>query len=170
MPEPADTQAVPERRIFRLTSGEGYGAVVNGNFIMVRSSFRRFSASVFAFLSDYDGQYSEFDSATDAVAWAVATAETHQGQPRGRSPIVHWEIRSGYSITIEADDSGSYQAETYPLWVDSRPEPMRNFKDFTDLDEAICWARHSADEQARHDAAYEHSLQEIMAALQTQSG
>ena len=159
-----------ERRIFRLTSGEGYGAVVNGHFIRVRISYRGFSASVFAFLADDEGQYSEFDNAADAVAWAVATAETHQGQPRGRFPIAHWEIRNGYSITIEADDSGSYQAETYPLWVDSRPEPFRNFKDFNNLDEAIRWARQSADEQAGHDAEYEHSLQEIMAALQTQSG
>ena len=39
-----------ERRIFRLTSGEGYGAVVYGNFIKVNIGLGGYYASVYAFL------------------------------------------------------------------------------------------------------------------------
>ena len=170
MPEPEESRAEPERRIFRLTSGEGYGAVVNGNFIKVGKGFRGFSASVYAFLSDDNGQYSEFDNAADAVAWAVNTAKSHQGQSREKFPVAHWEIRHGYSITIEADESGSYEAETFPLWVDSPPDPLRNFKKFTDLDEALEWARKTADEQAGYDADYEQALRQIREALEALSG
>lgn len=161
---------MPERKVFRLTSGEGYGAVVNGNFVRVTISFRGFYASVYAFLSDDNGQDSHFDNAADAVAWAVATAKTHEGKSRERFPVAHWEIRHGYSITIDVEESGSYEAETFPLWVDSPPDPFRNFKKFTDLDEAIQWARQAADEQAGHKGDYESRLQQISDALTAQSG
>ena len=170
MPEPEESRAMPERRIFRLTSGEGYGAVVNGNFLRISTGFRGIHASVYAFLSDDNGQYSEFDNAADAVAWAVNTAQSHQGQSREKFPVAHWEILHGYSITIRADESGSYEAETFPLWVDSPPDPMRNFRKFAYLDEAIEWARRSADEQAGYDNNYGLKLRQILEALEAQSG
>lgn len=160
---------MPERRIFRLTSGDGYGAVVNGNFVRVATGFRGVHASVYAFLSDDNGQYSEFDNAADAVAWAVNTAKSHQGQSREKFPVAHWEIRHGYSITIKADESGSYEAETFPLWVDSPPDPMRNFRKFADLDEAIKWARRSADEQAGYDNNYCLKRRQILEELEAHS-
>ena len=160
---------MPERRIFRLTSGSGYGAVVNGNFVRVATSFRGIHASVYAFLSDDNGQYSEFDNAADAVAWAVNTAKSHQGQSRETFPIAHWEIRHGYSITIKGDESGSYEAETFPLWVDSHPDPMRNFRKFADLDEALEWARRSADEQAGYDNNYGLKRRQILEELEAHS-
>ena len=159
-----------ESRIFRLTSGEGFGAVVNGNFIKVRIGFRGFSASVYAFLSDDNGRYGEFDNAADAVSWAVATAKTHQGQPRGRFPIEHWEIRNGYSITVTLTDSGEYEGETFALWIDSKPEPLRNFKRFPTQDGAVQWARETADEQAGQDNDGELRLRQIWEALEAQSG
>lgn len=161
---------MPERRIFRLTSGEGSGAVVNGNFIRVRTGFRGFPAFVCAFLSDDNGQYSEFNNAVEAAAWAVAAAKTNQGQPRGRFPIAYWEIRNGYSVTVRLTDSGEYEGETFALWIDSEPEPLRNFKRFPTQDEAVQWAREAADEQAAHDNDYELRLCQIRDALEAQSG
>ena len=159
-----------ESRIFRLTGGEGYGAVVNGNFIEVRVGMRGVYASVFAFLSDDNLQHSEFDNATDAVAWAVAAAKTHEGQPRERFPIAHWEIRHGYSATVRLIDSGEYEGEIFPLWVNSRPEPIRIYKRFPTQDEAVQWAREAADEQSVHDNDYELSLRQIRDSLEAQTG
>ncbi len=170
MPDTEDTQDVPERRIFPLTSGEGYGAVVNGNFIRINIGMGGFYASVYAFLSDDNGQFNKFDNAADAVAWAVATAETHQGQPRGRFPIAHWEIRHGYSVTVELVDSGEYEGEIFALWIDSRPEPIRIYKRFPTQDEAVQWAREEADAQAGHDNDYQLRLRQIRDALEAQSG
>ena len=157
-----------ESRIFRLTSGQGYGAVINGNFIKVDVGMRGFYASVYAFLSDDNGQFSEFDSAADAVAWAVATAEIHQGQPRERSPITYWEIRNGYSITVKLTDSGEYEGEIFDLWIDSEPEPLRIFKRFSTQDEAVQWAREAADVQTSHDNDYQLKIRQIRNALEAQ--
>ena len=170
MSESGESRAMPERRIFPLTSSEGYGAVVHGNFITIRIGMRGFYASVSALLSDANYQRGEFDNAIDAVAWAVATAGTHQGQPNRFSKTEYWEIRNGYSIAVEPDGTGGYQAETHPLWVDTDPGPIRNFKTFPGRGEAIRWARQSADEQAGYDAEYERSLQQIRASLEAHSG
>lgn len=170
MPEPENTQAAPERRIFRLTSGEGYGAVVNGNFIKVDIGMDKFYAHVYAFLSDGNGQYSVFDTVADAVAWAVDTAKTHQGQPMERSSIQYWEIRNGYSITVKLTDSGEYEGEVTELWIDSDPGPLRNFKQFHAQDEALQWARDAADEQKGYENDYRLKLREIRDALEAQSG
>ena len=158
-----------ESRIFRLTSGEGYGAVVNGNFIRINIGIGGFYASVYAFLSDDNGQYSQFDNAADAVSWAVATANTHEGQARERFPVAYWEIRKGYSITVKLTDSGEYKGDIFPLWVDSEPEPMRIFKQFPTQDEAVQWARRAADEQADQQQNYELRLLQIKNELEAQS-
>lgn len=169
MPEPAGRETVPERRIFRLTSGEGYGAVVNGNFIRVSVGMRGFYAHVYAFMSDDNGQFSEFDSAADAVAWAVSTAETHQGRTRERSPITYWEIRNGYSITVKFTGTGEYEGEIFDLWVDREPEPMRIFKRLSTQDEAVQWAREAADVQIGYYNDYQLNLRQIREALEAQS-
>jgi hypothetical protein len=143
---------MPEDRIFSLTSREGFGTVVNGNLVAVRVSNRvhssGFSASVAAFQLDVNYQCQKFDTAADAVSWAVATAVTHQGEPRPISKIEYREIRDGHSITISRVDVGVYESETYPMWQDSEPELMRNFKRFPTLAEALDWARGSVDEQS----------------------
>ena len=158
-----------ESRIFRLTSGEGYGAVLNGNFVKVTIGMGGYYASVYAFLSDDNGQFGRFDNIADAVNWAVATARTHQGQPRERSLIAYWEIRNGFSITVKLTDSGEYEGETFALWIDSEPEPFRNFKRFPTLDEAVQWARKATDEQTDHESGYEFRLRKIRDELQAQS-
>ncbi len=158
-----------ESRIFRLTSGEGYGAVVNGNFIKINIGMREFYASVYAFLSDDNGQFCRFDNAADAVSWAVATANTHEGQARDRFPVAYWEIRKGYSITVRLTDSGEYKGEIFPLWVDSEPEPMRIFKQFPTQDEAVQWARRATDEQVDQEQDYELRLLQIKNELEAQS-
>ena len=161
---------MPEGRIFSLTSREGFGTVVNGNFVAVRVSnrvnSRGFSASVAAFQLDGNYQYQNFDTAADAVSWGVATAATHQGESGPISKIEYWEIREGYSVTISRVDGGGYEAETYPMWHDSEPEPMRNFKGFPTLDGPLDWARGSVDEQSGYDSDYELSLQQIRNSLE----
>ena len=104
------------------------------------------------------------------MAWAVATAETHQGRPRERSPITYWEIRNGHSITVELTNSGEYEGEIFELWIDSEPEPFRNYKRFPTQDEAIQWAREAADVQAGHYNDYQLKLRQIRDALEAQSG
>ena len=46
---------------------------------------------------------------------------------------------------------------------------MRNFKEFSDVNEAIQWARQSVDEQAGNDSDYELKLKQIIEALESQS-
>ncbi len=99
-----------ESRIFPLTSGEGYGAVIHKNFVTIRIGFRGFCASVSAFLSSANYQFQNFDNMADVVAWAIAAAETHQGKGRGNSRIDYSEIHNGYSIIIEPVESGEYRA------------------------------------------------------------
>ncbi len=159
-----------ENRIFPMASGGGYGAVIHGNFVEVRIDYRGFSAMVAAFQTDGNVQYQPFDNLADAVAWAVATAATHQGRPHPRSKIEYWEIRNGYSITVEPADSGGYEAETFPMWIDAGPEPIRDSKTFPTRDEAVEWARQSADEQSQRDADYQQQLRQIRDTLEAHSG
>ena len=165
-----DTQAAPERRVFRLTSGGGYGAVVNGNFIRVSIGLEKFYASVYAFLSDANGQNGAFDSVADAVTWAIATAKTHHGQSREKFPVAHWEIRDGYSITVKLTDSGEYEGEIFELRIDSEPEPMRIYQRFPTQDEAVQWAREAVDVQIGYEDDYQLKLRQIRDALEAQSG
>ena len=158
-----------ESRIFRLTSGEGYGAVVNGNFVKVTIAMGGYYASVYAFLSDDNGQFGRFDTEADAANWAITTATTHEGQPRERSPITYWEIRNGFSITVKLTDSGEYEGEIFGLWIDSEPGPLRIFEQFPTQDEAVQWARKVADEQADQERDYELRLLRIRDELEAQS-
>ncbi len=159
-----------ELQIFPLTSGQGYGAVIHGNFVTVCTGFRGFSASVAAFQLDGNHQYETFETAAAAAEWAVLAASTHQGKPHQISKIEYWEVRKGYSIEISRLDAGGYEAETFPMWVDSdHMEPMRNFKAFSTTEEAIEWARLSADEQSRHDDDHARTIQQIREALELAS-
>ncbi len=160
-----------ELQIFSLASGEGYGAVIHGNFVTICTSYRGFDASVAAFQSDHNYQYQHFDTAADAVAWAAATAATHQGQTSQISNFDYWEVHNGYSITTKLTDSDGYEAETFPMWIDSDHHGvMINSKTFSTRDEAIEWARQSADEQSQGDAAYKQKLRLIKNSLEAHSG
>lgn len=167
MSEPSESQIMPERWLFPLTSGEGYGAVIHGNFVRISIGMTGFYASVYALLSYSNSQFKVFDNPADAVEWAVTTARTHQGQQGPYSKNVYWEIRHGYSITIEPEDSVGYEADIFPLWIDLGPEPMRIYKRFPEQDEALQWARQAADEQAGHDVKNERTLQQIREALES---
>lgn len=160
---------MPERKVFRLTSGEGYGAVVNGNFVRVVIGLGGFYVSVYAFLSDDTSLFQVFDNAADAVKWGVETAKNHQGKSREKFPVAHWEIRHGYSLTVSLEDSGEYEGEIFPLWYDSHPDPLRNFKRWPTRDEAIQWAREAADEAARQDDDYQSRRRQIRDALAEQA-
>jgi len=159
-----------ENVIFQLTSGEGFGAVIHGNFVSVCIGYQKIYASVSAFLLDANHQYQGFDSVDEAVAWAAAVAETHQGQAREISRINYWEIRKGYSITVESVESGGYEAELHPMWFDSDPGPIRVYKTFPDRDEAIAWAREEAEQQRGRGAEYQQKLQQIRASLEAHAG
>ncbi len=161
-----------EIQIYPMVSGEGYGAVVHGNFIRVSIGLDKFYASVLAFQSDDNHQFGVFDTPAEAVAWAVAVAETHEGQAREISRIEHWEIRDGgYSISINRTDSGEYGVDVFPMWVDSDHYPVMNdIEKFPTVEEALQFARQSADERERHRTRYEDTVQQIKTALESHSG
>lgn len=161
---------MPERQIFPMASGEGYGAVIHGNFVRISLGFRGFYASVCAFQMDDNYQFESFDTLDEAVAWAVAAAETHQGQPRPISKTEHWEIRNGYSITVGPNDSGRYKVDVFPMWVDSDHFPVLNdIETFETRDEAIEWCRRAADERSQQNTDYERSILAIRDALEAHS-
>ena len=56
-----------ERKIYQLTSGEGYVVVVNENFVTLRCSGSSVYTSVRAFLADDNGQSQRFDDVAEAV-------------------------------------------------------------------------------------------------------
>ena len=89
-----------EMQIFPMTSGDGYGAVVHGNFVTVCRGMSEFHAQVQAFQTDGGSQFETFETIAEAVAWAFAAAQKHLGKPHQFSKIEYWEIRNGYSITI----------------------------------------------------------------------
>ena len=163
-------------QIYPMSSGEGYAAVINGNFVSIKywpdilgGDNNRYTAQVSAFLQDANDQYQTFDHLADAIAWAIAAAQTHQGQPRPVSRIVHWEIRHCYAITVTQTDDGQYESETFPMWWDVDPSPIRDFKKFPTQDEALQHARNSADEYQRHNDRYRRIIQEIHDALAAQT-
>ena len=71
-----------ERKIYQLTSGEGYVVVVNENFVTLRYAGSSVYTSVRAFLADDNGQSQKFDDVAEAVTWATSAAESHVGKPR----------------------------------------------------------------------------------------
>lgn len=163
--------------VYPMRSGEGHFAVINGNFVYIRywpsvigDGADRYSAHVDAFLQDDDNQYQSFDNLADAVAWAVATAQTHQGRAHPRSKIVHWEMRHGLAVTVSETDDGGYESETFPMWHDIDPSPIRDVKRFATRDEALQYARDSADVGWQGFVNYHRIISEIGDALAAQIG
>ena len=157
-------------QIFPMTSGAGYGAVVPVNFVPVCLGMSEFHAQVLAFQTDGDSQFETFETIAEAVAWAFTAAQKHQGKPHQFSKIEYWEIRNGYSITINPTDSGCYQADIFPMWVDSDNYPVMGYAEtFSTLDNALDFARNTADETMRADASYRQLVEEIRAAMEANS-
>ena len=155
-----------ERKIYQLTSGEGYVVVVNENFVTLRCSGSSVYTSVRAFLADDNGQSQRFDDVAEAVTWATSAAESHVGKPRQRSQVEYWESRQCYSITIERRDSWLFRADVSPMWADSDHYPhLRDITTFSTLDEAIEQARNWADAQITGDAAWQQRLRQLREAL-----
>ena len=169
-----DSQNSP---VYPMHSGEGHFAVINGNFVCIKywpsvipGEAGQYTAAVDAFLEDDDNQYQSFDRLADAVAWAVATAQTHQGQADPPSKIVHWEMRHGLAITVTETDDGGYESETFPMWHDIDPSPIRDVKRFPTRDEALQYARDSADAGWQGFVNYHRIISEIGEALASQIG
>ena len=155
-----------ERQIYQLTSGAGYVVVVNGNFVSLRYSGSSVHTAVMAFLQDANMQVQTFDDAAEAVAWATSAAESHVGKPRQYSRVEHWESRQCYSITIERMESGLFQTDVFPMWVDSDRYPhLRDSTTFSTRDEAIEHARSWTDAQITHDAEWRQRLRQLRKAL-----
>ena len=159
-----------EMQIFPMTSGDGYGAVVHGNFVTVCRGMSEFHAQVQAFQTDGGSQFETFETIAEAVAWAFAAAQKHLGKPHQFSKIEYWEIRNGYSITINLTESGCYQADIFPMWVDSDNRPVMGHPEtFSTLDAALDFARNTADETMRADASDRQLVEEIRAAMEANS-
>ena len=106
----------------------------------------------------------------EAVAWAFAAAQKHLGKPHQFSKIEYWEIRNGYSITINLTESGCYQADIFPMWVDSDNRPVMGYAEtFSTLDAALDFARNRTDETMRADTSYRQLLEEIRATMEANS-
>lgn len=163
-------------QIYPMSSGEGHAAVINGNFVSIKywpdvlgGDNNRYTVEVAAFLEDANDQDQTFDHLTDAIAWAIAAAQAHQGQAHPEEQIVHWEIRHCYAITVTQTDDGQYQSETFPMWWDVDPTPPRDFKKFPTQDEALQHARNSADQYQRSNDRHRQIIQEIADALAAQT-
>ena len=164
-----ENPARSENRVYALRSGEGYGVEVNGNFVEIRYSPSvnpdrypdSYSVYVSAFSRDRNGQHQSFESLADAVAWGVRAAQGHQGRASDRFPIAHWEIRHGSAITVTQTDDGGYEGETFMLWYDIDPGPIRNFKKFPTLDEALQYGREWAEKSRQATDDYESIVREI---------
>lgn len=156
-----------EKRIYPLTSGEGFGAIFHGNFVIVRFDWKdSFSISVLAFQSDHNGPYRSFESLDEGLAWAESVAASHKGENRH---FEYWEIYKGFTLTLKAVEEG-YRTDTFPMWVDTDHDPWLSYvKTFTAKSEAIRAARASIDEQWQmHISAEtkrEQNLSRIKAAL-----
>lgn len=161
-------------QIYPMYSREGYGTVINGNFVAVKYwrgvNENHYSVSVYAFLGDRNRQYQSFGNLADAVAWAEAAAGTHQGQPRQPDKIIHWEMRYSYAITVAQSEDGGYESETFQMCWDIDPSPIRDFKSFPTYAEALQYARDSVDEYRRQDAEHERVIREIGEALSARTG
>ena len=77
---------MPPEKIYRHEDPEypGYGAAVAGNYIEIVPHLNGYYASVQAYDRDTNFQGQAFDNPADAAAWAIATAQYHQGIRRRR--------------------------------------------------------------------------------------
>ena len=156
-----------EKVIHSLTSGEGYGVALHGNFVTVRINWQdTFGVSVQAFQFDRTGPYKSFDDLDEGLAWAESIAASHKGE----NPIFeYWEIRKGYTLALKAVEEG-YLTDTFPMWVDSEDAYGWSFQEtFTAKSEALRAARAFIDEQWRmhidHQTKREQKLSRIKAVL-----
>ena len=168
-------QLVNEAQIYPMHSNGGYGAVINGNFVSITywpgADGRRYDVYVSAFQGDSNSQYRNFDDLAEAVAWAANVAESHQGQARPGSKVIHWEMKQSYAVTVAQTDAGEYESETVQmLWDVDHPSPMRDFKKFPTFDEALQYARSSVDEYQKQDEDHQRTFREIGEALAAQIG
>ena len=156
-----------EKRIYPLTSGEGYGAVLHSNFVTVRFDWKdSFSISVRAFQFDHSGPYRSFESLDEGLAWAESVAVSHKGENRH---FEYWEVYKGYTLALRSVEEG-YQTDTIPMWVDTEDGYWWSYKEtFAARADAIRAARSSIDEQWRmqisSDTKLEQNLSRIKAAL-----
>lgn len=163
------------QQIYPMHSNGGYGAVINGNFVCITyqpsAEGRRYDAEVSAFQGDSNSQYRNFDNLPEAVEWAAAAAESHQGQARPASKVIHWEMKHGYALTVSQTDDGKYESETVQMsWDVDHPSPLRDFKKFPTFDEALQYAKDSVDEYQRQEEDQQQILHEIRDALAAQTG
>ena len=173
-----ENSAMGGNRVYALRSGEGYGADVGGNFVEIRYSRSvnpdrypdRYSVHLKAFPGDRNRQYQSFDTLAEAVAWGVAAAQSHRGRAHDESKIVHWEIRHGSAITVTQTDDGGYEGETFMLWYDIDPSPIRNFKKFPTFDEALEYGREWAEGSRQATDDYHRIIREIGDVLAAQIG
>ena len=164
-----------DRQIYPMQSDGGYGAVINGNFVSVTyrhaADGRRYDACVSAFQSDSNSQYRNFDNLAEAVEWAAAAAESHRGQARPGSKVIHWEMKRSDAVTVAQTDGGEYESETVQMnWDVDHPSPLRDFKKFPTFDEALQHARDSVDEYQRQEEDHRRIVREIGEALAAQTG
>ena len=164
-----------DQQIHKMQSDGGYGAVINGNFVSITywhsAAGRRYDAHVSAFRGDRNSQYRNFDNLAEAVEWAAAAAESHQGQARPGSKVIHWEMKHSYAVTVAQTDDGEYESETVQMnWDVDHPSPLRDFKKFPTFDEALQHARDSVDEYLRQEEDHQRIVREIGDALAAQTG
>ena len=164
-----------DQQIYPMHSNGGYGAVINDNFVSITYSpsaeGRRYDAEVSAFQGDSNSQYRNFDNLPEAVEWAAAAAESHQGQARPGSKVIHWEMKHSYAVTVSQTDDGKYESETVQMsWDVDHPSPLRDFKKFPTFDEALQYAKDSVDEYQRQEEDQQQILHEIRDALAAQTG
>ena len=158
-----------ELQVYQLASGRGYAAEMHGNIVNITADGKGFSALVFAHPGDVNVQYESFDTAVEAVAWCAATSAAHQCQPGQYSKVEYWEVRHGYSITISLTESGEYQPDRLPVWVDSDHYPVLQYAErFQERDAALDWIRQRVDEESQGDADYQGVLLELKDALDSQ--
>ena len=157
-----------ERQIFPLASGTGFAAVIHRNIVRLTAGTGKFHGHVYAFQGDGNGRYQSFDTAAEATAWCVATAAVHQGEPNRYSKDEYREVRNGYHISISRTESGDYQPDRHPVWVDSNHVPVMGFAErFPSLDEALEWVRKAVDEESRLESDYQRGLRELREALES---
>lgn len=164
-----------DQQIYPMHSNGGYGAVINGNFVSITyrhaADGRRYDAEVSAFQGDSNSQYRNFDNLPEAVEWAAGAAESHQGQARPGSKVIHWEMKHGYAVTVSQTDDGKYESETVQMsWDVDHPSPLRDFKKFPTFDEALQYAKDSVDEYQRQEEDHRRILHEMRDALAAQTG
>lgn len=160
--------------IYPMHSNSGCGAVINGNFVAVTywpsADGNRYSASVYAFLSDRNARHEIFDSLEEAVKWAAAAAGSHQGQAYPEDKIVYWEMKGSHAITVAQTEDGGYKREIVEMRWDVDPSPIRDRKKFQEFDEALQHARDSVDDYEKQEEEHRRTIREIGDALAGAAG